>query len=161
MSLSLSLMKTGGQMVVIIPRSFCNGPYYLRFLEFLLQRSALRHMHLFAFRNKAFRDDDVLQENHRSGRMRRRSGPVTASHSTNDSYSDLVEYEHPFDRIAFPSDPESFIHVPTSLSRTASNCCVEYAPACPIWGLPFPPVWCSIFDCSNTSRTNQPKQFLR
>ncbi len=62
-ALALSLMKTGGQMVAIIPRSFCNGPYYRPFREFLLRRAALRHMHLFASRNKAFKDDDVLQEN--------------------------------------------------------------------------------------------------
>ncbi len=114
-ALSLSLMKTGGQMVAIIPRSFCNGPYYRPFREFLLQRSALRHMHLFASRNKAFRDDDVLQENIiirvECGGIQ---GPVTVSHSTDDSFSDLVEHEHPFDRIVFPSDSESFIHVPTS-----------------------------------------------
>jgi adenine-specific DNA-methyltransferase len=114
-ALSLSRMKPGGQMVAIIPRSFCNGPYYRPFREFLLQRSALRHMHLFASRNKAFKDDDVLQENIiiqvECGGVQ---GPVTVSHSTDDSFSDLVEYEHLFDRIVFPSDSESFIHVPTS-----------------------------------------------
>jgi adenine-specific DNA-methyltransferase len=114
-ALALSLMKTGGQMVAIIPRSFCNGPYYRPFREFLLQRAALHHMHLFASRNKAFKDDDVLQENIiiriECGGVQ---GPVTVSHSTDDSFSDLLEHEHPFDRIVFPSDPESFIHVPMS-----------------------------------------------
>ena len=62
-ALSLALMKTGGQLVAIIPRSFCNGPNYRPFREFLLQRAALRHIHLFAFRTEAFKDDGVLQEN--------------------------------------------------------------------------------------------------
>lgn len=114
-ALSLSLMKPGGQLVAIIPRSFCNGPYYRPFREFVLRRAALRRLHLFASRNKAFKDDHVLQENLiiqvECGGIQ---GPVTVSHSTDDSFSDLIEYEHPFDRIVFPSDSERFIHVPTS-----------------------------------------------
>lgn len=49
--------------MAIIPRSFCNGPYYRPFREFVLKHAAIRHMHLFESRNKAFKDDDVLQEN--------------------------------------------------------------------------------------------------
>ena len=37
-ALALYLMKPGGQIVAIIPRSFCNGPYYRPFREFLLSR---------------------------------------------------------------------------------------------------------------------------
>lgn len=62
-ALSLLLLRRGGQLVAIIPRSFCNGPYYRPFREFLLARAAIRHIHLFASRNKTFKDDDVLQEN--------------------------------------------------------------------------------------------------
>jgi hypothetical protein len=62
-ALALTLMQPGGQLVAIIPRSFCNGPYYRPFRAFLLRHAALRHIHLFASRTKAFKDDDVLQEN--------------------------------------------------------------------------------------------------
>ncbi len=109
-----------GQIVAIIPRSFCNGPYYRPFRDFILERSAVRHMHLFASRSQAFKDDDVLQENiiirlERGGQQ----GPVTVSTSTDDSFSDLVTHEHPFARIVFPDDPERFIHVPTSPEKNA------------------------------------------
>jgi tRNA1(Val) A37 N6-methylase TrmN6 len=118
--LALALMKPGGQLVAIVPRSFCNGPYYRPFREFLFHKAALRHMHLFASRTKAFKDDDVLQENviihlERAGRQ----GKVTVSNSTDDSFADLVTHQHPFNRIVFPDDPEKFIHVPTSLERNA------------------------------------------
>jgi adenine-specific DNA-methyltransferase len=124
-ALSLVLMQPGGQLVAIIPRSFCNGPYYRPFREFLLHHAALRHMHLFGSRTKAFKDDDVLQENiiirlERGGAQ----GDVTVSNSTDDSFADLVTHEHPFDRIVFPEDTERFIHVPTSLGRNT----IERAP---------------------------------
>jgi adenine-specific DNA-methyltransferase len=60
-ALSLMLMAPGGQLVAIIPRSFCNGPYYRPFREFLLSHAAIEHMHLFASRTKAFKHDDALQ----------------------------------------------------------------------------------------------------
>jgi hypothetical protein len=120
LALSISLMVHGGQIVAIIPRSFCNGPYYRPFREFLLKRCAIRHIHLFASRNHAFKDDDVLQENviimlELSGQQ----GDVTVTTSTDDSFDDIVTHTHPFNRIVFPDDPERFIHVPTSTERNA------------------------------------------
>ncbi|MCX6594817.1 MAG: Eco57I restriction-modification methylase domain-containing protein [Acidobacteria bacterium] len=114
-ALALALMQTNGQLVAIIPRSFCNGPYYRPFREFILRRAALRQIHLFDSRTKAFQDDDVLQENviiriERGGIQ----GAVTISNSTDDSFSDLESHEQPFERIVFPDDPERFIHVPTA-----------------------------------------------
>src|SRR5690606_29355593 len=51
-ALAVALAAPGGQIVAIIPRSFCNGPYYRPFREFLLARTAIRHIHLFASRDK-------------------------------------------------------------------------------------------------------------
>lgn len=118
-ALAVGEAAPGGQIVAIIPRSFCNGPYYRPFRDFILARAAIRHMHLFESRNKAFRDDEVLQENiiirlERGGRQ----GAVTVSTSTDDSFTDLATHEHPFDRIVFPDDPERFIHVPTTTEKS-------------------------------------------
>jgi hypothetical protein len=77
-------------------------------------------MHLFESRNKAFKDDEVLQENiiirlERGGQP----GPVTVSTSTDDSLSNLAAHAHPFARIVFPDDPERFIHVPVTIGKSA------------------------------------------
>lgn len=125
-ALAVGEAAPGGQIVAIIPRSFCNGPYYRPFRDFILERAAIRHMHLFDSRNKAFRDDEVLQENiiirlERGGQQ----GPVTVTTSTDDSFSDLTTHEHPFDRIVFPDDPERFIHVPTTTEKST----IELSPA--------------------------------
>ena len=119
-ALAVTLAAHGGQIVAIIPRSFCNGPYYRPFRDFILARTAIKHMHLFESRKKAFKDDDVLQENiilrlERGGHQ----GPVTVSTSTDDCFADLVTHAHPFNRIVFPDDPERFIHVPASMQKSA------------------------------------------
>lgn len=118
-ALALGEAALGGQLVAIIPRSFCNGPYYRPFRDFILERAAIRHIHLFEARNKAFKDDAVLQENviiclERGGIQ----GPVMISTSTDDSFSDLITHEHPFERIVFPDDSERFIHVPTTTAKS-------------------------------------------
>lgn len=125
-ALAVGEAAPGGQIVAIIPRSFCNGPYYRPFRDFILARAAIRHMHLFQSRNKVFSDDEVLQENiiirlERGGLQE----SVTISTSTDDSFSDLTTHQHPFDRIIFPDDPERFIHVPTTTEKSA----IELSPA--------------------------------
>lgn len=114
-ALSLAVLEPGGQLVAIVPRSFCNGPYYRPFRNFLLQRAAIRRLHLFDSRNKAFKDDNVLQENviihlERGGLQ----GDVTVSTSTDDQFDDCTLHTYPFEQIVSPSDPERFIHIPTS-----------------------------------------------
>ncbi|WP_083884641.1 Eco57I restriction-modification methylase domain-containing protein [Thioflavicoccus mobilis] len=125
-ALSVALTAPRGQIVAIIPRSFCNGPYYRPFRRFVLERTAIRHIHLFESRNKAFKDDDVLQENlivrlERNGIQ----GPVAVSISTDDTFADLTTHEHPFERILLPDDLERFIRIPTSPEEDA----IERSPA--------------------------------
>lgn len=127
-ALALALMSRGGQLVAIIPRSFCNGPYYRPFREFLLARARIRHIHLFESRDQAFRDDAVLQENvilrlERGGD----AGPVTVSTSTDDRFANYVEHVYDFERIVLPGDPEAFIHIPTGAAAAEAelpaSCC--------------------------------------
>lgn len=63
MTLAAILVKTNGQLVSIIPRSFCNGPYYLPFRKALLAQLKISRIHLYDSRKKAFKADGVLQEN--------------------------------------------------------------------------------------------------
>ncbi len=122
-ALAVALTMPGGHIVAIIPRSFCNGPYYHPFRNFILERAAIRHMHLFESRSKAFKDDDVLQENiiirlERAGKQ----GPVIVSTSTDDSFADFEIHKHQFDQIVFSDDSEQFIHVPTLSEQSCKQC---------------------------------------
>ncbi|HWU91558.1 MAG TPA: Eco57I restriction-modification methylase domain-containing protein [Kofleriaceae bacterium] len=116
--LALAQLRPGGQLVAIVPRSFCNGPYYRPFRRFVLERAAIRRIHLFEARDHAFGDDDVLQENV-IVLLERDAGqaPVTITTSRDARFEDLAEREVPFAEIVSPGDAELFIRVPTTGER--------------------------------------------
>ncbi len=125
-ALTINLMQRGGEIVAIIPRSFCNGPYYRPFRELILAKTAIRRMHLFGARDRTFKDDDVLQENIIIMLERGRpQGSVTVSTSTDDKFTDIETHTYPFDQIVMPGDREHFIHVPTSPEHNQ----IEISPA--------------------------------
>lgn len=112
-ALSVLMLKDQGEVVAIIPRSFCNGPYFKPFRAFLLEKTCLKQIHIFSARNKAFKDDNVLQENviiHlKKGDVQ---GLVKVSTSDGGSFSDVQAFFVPFERIVSADDPEKFIHIP-------------------------------------------------
>lgn len=113
--LAIELMGQGGEVVAIIPRSFCNGLYYRPFRQWMLGRAALEHIHLFHSRTSAFNHDDVLQENVIIKLVRgKRQGKVTVTTSSDASFSDVQAHVYPFGKIVHENDPEQFIHVPTA-----------------------------------------------
>lgn len=63
LSLSVSALGLGGQIVAITPRSFFNGPYFSAFRAHLLDSIALDRVHVFDSRSSVFADTGVLQEN--------------------------------------------------------------------------------------------------
>lgn len=112
-ALAVALLKPEGQLVAIIPRSFCNGPYYKPFREFILRHTAIQHIHLFKSRTEAFKTDKVLQENVII-RLERdaKQGDITVSTSKNGDMDDYAVAQHPFASIVRPDDPQKFIHIP-------------------------------------------------
>ena len=120
-SLALRLLAPAGQLVAITPRSFCNGPYFGAFRRELLATLALRSIHVFDSRSRAFEEDRVLQENvivH--GIKGARPGAVSVSRSFGPG-----ERGHrrtlPWRSIVQPNDPERFIRLALEASddRTA------------------------------------------
>ena len=122
LGLTISMMESNGEIVAIIPRSFCNGTYYRPFREFLLKRAAIRQMHIFESRTHAFKDDDVLQENiiiHlvRGGKQ----NTVFVSTSNDGNFNDQQGRSVPFTEIVKPGDTERFIHIPTVSANDATG----------------------------------------
>lgn len=118
-ALAVMLLQESGELVAIIPRSFCNGPYYKPFRHFILSRCAIRHIHLFDVRNQAFQDDAVLQENiilHLvKGELQ---NTVTVSTSRDGKFTNYQQAIFVAEDIVKSSDNERFIHIPTTLNDT-------------------------------------------
>ncbi len=118
--LTTKLLEKDGELVAITPRSFCNGPYFNPFRKAFFKSMTLRSIHIFESRNKAFQDDDVLQENiifHAiKSPDKTHMVAISVSDGLDDEFITIRETSH--DQIVKPDDPNSFIHiVPDEIAR--------------------------------------------
>lgn len=113
-ALSMLMLESGGELVAITPRSFCNGTYFKPFRKMLFQLAALDRVHVFESRDHAFRGDEVLQENIIFHLVKgARQGKVVLSSSSDASFSDLTEKTVSFAHIVGVDDEDRIIHLPT------------------------------------------------
>jgi adenine-specific DNA-methyltransferase len=119
LGLVVTLTEERGEIVAIVPRSFCNGLYFRPFRAWLLERVSIAHIHVFESRKKAFSSDDVLQENIivRLTRDTRRE-PVTISWSQDPSMTDYQERIVSHDEVVKEGDKGQFIRIPTAHVET-------------------------------------------
>jgi adenine-specific DNA-methyltransferase len=112
-ALSLRALRTGGELIAITPRSFCNGPYFAPFRKDLLARASLTHLHVFDTRDVAFGDDDVLQENiiFRAERDQKQNSTVVVEWSGAGDAADVSRREVPFTDVVRSDDRDAFIHI--------------------------------------------------
>ncbi|HFR4131377.1 BsuBI/PstI family type II restriction endonuclease [Raoultella ornithinolytica] len=125
-ALALKQLKPGGELVAIIPRSFCNGPYYQPFREQLISETSIKHIHIFDTRNTAFAEDEVLQENiilHcvkgvSQGEVTITSSPTSDFHLDEETgqitVTDMTQRKVSIDKIVNPTDKQKFIHIAAS-----------------------------------------------
>lgn len=111
--LSFRLLEPGGQIVAITPRSFCNGSYFKKFRVALLSNMNLKRIHVFVSRKKAFRDDDVLQENviFHAKKEQRKPKFVTISASEGIDFDEKRILTIPYRHVVHPADKDAFIHI--------------------------------------------------
>jgi adenine-specific DNA-methyltransferase len=125
-ALAIKQLKDKGEIVAIIPRSFCNGPYYLEFRKLLLSQTTLEHIHIFDSRDKAFQSDEILQENiiihlvkgSKQREVKITSSPVADFHfekkSKTITATDLTTRMVPINDVVKHNDPQSFIYITTN-----------------------------------------------
>ena len=110
LALVAGLLEPDGELVAITPRSFCNGTYFRAFRRSFLASMALKQVHVFAARDHAFRDDEVLQETVIFRAIKgAKTDVVTITSSTGpesgDEQSRIVDYCH----VVRPDDTNSFV----------------------------------------------------
>jgi len=120
MMLSISKLSEKGELVCIIPRSFCNGVYYKNFRKYLLGNTIINRIHLINSRKSAFQDDGVLQENvilHiiKKEYLASSQEKVTVSFSDGiDDFSSVEKITYDFNEIVKDNDIDHIIHIPDS-----------------------------------------------
>jgi adenine-specific DNA-methyltransferase len=124
-SLSIALLSDLGELVCIIPRSFCNGPFYKRFRENLVADGAIKRIHIFESRTHAFSVDSVLQENVILHFVKgEKQGNVIVSSSAGSDFVEDSEGKFTatgysertvgFDAIINPEDEDLYVHIATN-----------------------------------------------
>lgn len=109
-----TLLRDGGELVAITPRSFCNGPYYRDFRKFYFSQMSLRAIHIFEKRDDAFKEDEVLQETiitYSEKSKAHASVQITASERVSGIPGPPVKV--PYDEVIAPNDPEKFVRIST------------------------------------------------
>lgn len=61
-AMAIQNLKSGCEMIYIVPRSWTSGAYFTKFREYLFSLCVITHLHLFASRDKVFDGESVLQE---------------------------------------------------------------------------------------------------
>lgn len=117
LGLTILQMQHLGQIVAIIPRSFCNGAYYKNFRKFILQHCAIEHIHIFESRKKVFHDDRVLQENIIIKLIKgKKQESVVVSSCKDSEFNGYSSNIFPFSQIVTEGNSENFIRIPNQSS---------------------------------------------
>lgn len=113
------LLKPGGELIFITPRSFTSGNYFRAFREAFLQEIKIQQIHLFGSRRDTFDRDNVLQETlilkGTKQKMNGHSSSILVTHSN--GIKDINNYTENFYRINELIDlnsKEKIIHLPTN-----------------------------------------------
>ncbi len=126
MHLAAMKLESGGELVAIVPRSFCNGPYFRSFRQQFLSMMSIRQIHVFDQRNTAFRDYGVLQENVIVHAVKGAgvktvfvsAGGIAEHAKETGALTCSIQAETmqalPYEKIVRPADPNKFINILTN-----------------------------------------------
>jgi len=116
--LAADLLADRGQISLIVPRSWANGPYHEPFRRYLLERVSLDFLHVYEQRGMVFADADVLQENVVLHAVREpQAEMVRLSRGTGEDDA-RVERVVPVGEIVRPDDPHAFVRIPVDARAT-------------------------------------------
>ncbi|MEV0359404.1 Eco57I restriction-modification methylase domain-containing protein [Nocardia sp. NPDC050697] len=118
LALGAGALRTGGQLVAITPRSFCNGPYFGDFRRYLLEQITLDRIHVFDSRSTVFADTGVLQENVIiCGSKGGISRDVMLS-SSGGHRDEITGRQVPYAEVVHPDDAHRFIRIAANADDT-------------------------------------------
>lgn len=120
LALAIKQLAEGGELVAIVPRSFCNGPYFKSFRTLLLSEMAIRHLHIFTARDAVFKGDDVLQETVIFHAIKRaKPGAIAITSSDGKSFAHMEKRIVDYQQVVKAGCPNRSIFIPASASDQA------------------------------------------
>jgi adenine-specific DNA-methyltransferase len=120
MVIAIKSLSENGVLTAIVPRSFCNGLYFLPFRKYINNNTAIQHIHIFESRKDNFKDENVLQENIIIVLKKTKIRPkkITLSYSKEKKLSSFCEQRVPANLIIDETDSQCFISIPSYNQNT-------------------------------------------
>jgi len=117
MAMAAKLIKGGGQLVFLTPRSYCTGNYFSEFRKWFLDHITLIRLHVFESR-RLLEKEAVLQEmlilKGERGREQPDNITVSGSYKEPNQTTQLTMREVPFDMVVISRDDDIQIRIPTT-----------------------------------------------
>jgi adenine-specific DNA-methyltransferase len=113
MAIGIQLLAENGILTAIVPRSFCNGLYFLPFRKMLYENAIIKHIHIFESRKDNFKEEHVLQENIIIVLQKTtdKSGTVSITYSKDKQLTQFSEKVVPLDEVINSNDRQYFISI--------------------------------------------------
>lgn len=116
MAMSVKLLKSQGELVYIVPRSWTSGLYFSSFRRYFFSFMQVTHLHLFLSRSNLFHEDNVLQETMiiKATKSTSKQNSVTITSCTgNNDFNNISTFSVPYDT-CIGSGNKYFMYLPTS-----------------------------------------------
>ena len=115
LAVAVALLRDGGRLVAITPRSFANGLYFTGFRRQLTEAASFRRVILFDRRDRVFGSSSVLQETVIFSMLK--TAPGAGDLVRVETWSDHLSGPHevhdvPHDDVVSTNDPHRFINLP-------------------------------------------------
>jgi len=119
-AIGIKMLAENGILTAIVPRSFCNGLYFLPFRRLLYDNTAIKHLHIFESRKENFKEENVLQENIIIVLKKTvdKNGTVTITYSKEKQFNEFLEKDVTFDKVIDTNDRQYFISIPNYNQKT-------------------------------------------
>ncbi|SUX99160.1 Predicted O-methyltransferase [Citrobacter youngae] len=114
MSCALELLSDNGELIAIVPRSFCSGTLFHAFRKKIVKQFRISFIHLFESRTKVFAFDGVQQETIIIKIEKRSCENKTIIISYGDDFDKSIVNDRSYSSVIFPNDNQHVIHIPYS-----------------------------------------------
>ncbi len=119
MMVATKLLKEGGELIFITPRSFASGNYFRAFREAFFQEMEIEQIHLFGSRTDTFDRDSVLQETlilkGKKQKYNKQLYSIRITHSNGiKDIENFTEKYYKTDELIDIKSKEKIIHLPTN-----------------------------------------------